>query len=262
MGNCRRRGLESLPLSDGSIGTFIYYLALVFIFSMPLLWISTVNYNLSRFLSREDGIVENLGALAFFFASVLSFLVFLKSSNTKHLFFTIQTKRNYFLLALALLFFICAGEEISWGQRLFGWETPASMKELNAQQETNIHNLWFFQAYRPDGSTKTWLENMLNANRLLSIFWLSYCVLVPIFSRLSTNLQILWQRIGFPVPPLWAGVPFVTSLVTLHILGAIGADVGENKISHLNELKESLQGLAFLLLALYFYHSRDWQRQV
>ncbi len=37
----------------------------------------------------------------------------------------------------------CGGlalEEISWGQRLFGWETPAFWARLNQQQETNLHN--------------------------------------------------------------------------------------------------------------------------
>jgi len=32
-------------------------------------------------------------------------------------------------------------EEISWGQRFFVWETPAGWNELNAQGETNLHNL-------------------------------------------------------------------------------------------------------------------------
>ncbi len=33
------------------------------------------------------------------------------------------------------------GEEISWGQRIFGWRTPAGWASLNLQQETNLHNL-------------------------------------------------------------------------------------------------------------------------
>jgi hypothetical protein len=34
-----------------------------------------------------------------------------------------------------------AGEEISWGQRLLGWETPTAWKQLNYQGETNLHNV-------------------------------------------------------------------------------------------------------------------------
>lgn len=43
--------------------------------------------------------------------------------------------------------FYIAGEEISWGQQLFFWETPEAMMRLNDQQETNLHNMsnWFDQ---------------------------------------------------------------------------------------------------------------------
>ena len=34
-----------------------------------------------------------------------------------------------------------AGEEISWGQRLFGWVTPAELEAVNNQGESNLHNV-------------------------------------------------------------------------------------------------------------------------
>ena len=50
--------------------------------------------------------------------------------------------------ALALLFFTGAagmffvgGEEISWGQRIFGWATPDVLEDINNQGESNIHNI-------------------------------------------------------------------------------------------------------------------------
>lgn len=42
---------------------------------------------------------------------------------------------------LAILCLLAAGEEISWGQRLLGLETPETLKSLNYQQELNVHNL-------------------------------------------------------------------------------------------------------------------------
>jgi hypothetical protein len=45
------------------------------------------------------------------------------------------------LLILAVLFFFDAGEEISWGQRIIGWKTPALFRG-NTQLETNIHNYY------------------------------------------------------------------------------------------------------------------------
>jgi hypothetical protein len=43
------------------------------------------------------------------------------------------------LFALGALYF--AGEEASWGQHYFGWSTPEALAAVNAQAETNIHNI-------------------------------------------------------------------------------------------------------------------------
>jgi hypothetical protein len=45
-----------------------------------------------------------------------------------------------FVVAAAGAFFI-AGEEISWGQRVFGFVTPETLAEVNRQGETTIHNI-------------------------------------------------------------------------------------------------------------------------
>jgi hypothetical protein len=45
----------------------------------------------------------------------------------------------YALLALGLCFLV--GEELSWGQRIFGWTTPESLEAINKQGETTLHNL-------------------------------------------------------------------------------------------------------------------------
>jgi len=56
------------------------------------------------------------------------------------------------LVLLALVTLLLAGEELSWGQRIFEWATPAAFAKINAQGETNLHNLatqlfqntWYF----------------------------------------------------------------------------------------------------------------------
>ena len=53
--------------------------------------------------------------------------------------------RPLILAFLALSGLAClyiAGEEMSWGQHLFHWTTPAYWAELNRQQETNLHNMY------------------------------------------------------------------------------------------------------------------------
>ena len=36
-------------------------------------------------------------------------------------------------------------EELAWGQVIFGWKTPEALRELNAQNETTLHNIGWFQ---------------------------------------------------------------------------------------------------------------------
>ena len=45
----------------------------------------------------------------------------------------------YAVAMVAVIF--TAGEEISWGQRIFGWMTPGALEDINNQGETNIHNI-------------------------------------------------------------------------------------------------------------------------
>jgi hypothetical protein len=51
------------------------------------------------------------------------------------------------MLFFALSAFYIAGEEHSWGQHFWNWNTPAYWAEVNRQQETNLHNIspWFNQ---------------------------------------------------------------------------------------------------------------------
>ena len=54
------------------------------------------------------------------------------------------------ILLVTLASFYFAGEEVSWGQQIFHWETPESIGALNDQNETNLHNMssWFDQKPR------------------------------------------------------------------------------------------------------------------
>ena len=39
-----------------------------------------------------------------------------------------------------------AGEEISWGQHIFGYPTPDWIAERNSQEEFNLHNSYVLQS--------------------------------------------------------------------------------------------------------------------
>ena len=99
-------------------------------------------FNIGRYypLIREDGILEYLQFILYFISFLYSlkiFLYYLKQSKRKiHALF-------FFFLTFGLLFI--AGEEISWGQRIFQIETPSKLAAINAQGEITLHNIKYFQ---------------------------------------------------------------------------------------------------------------------
>lgn len=83
--------------------------------------------------TREDGPVEYAGFAAFLGASVLAFVAASRIRRAHRLAFASAV--------LGAVLFVAAGEEISWGQRLFGTETPAVLVDGNRQDELNLHNI-------------------------------------------------------------------------------------------------------------------------
>lgn len=70
-----------------------------------------------------------------------------------------------------------AGEEVSWGQHLVGWETPETLIALNDQNETNLHNLAGIGAL---------LDQL--PRLLLSLFALVGGILLPLALRARPHL--------------------------------------------------------------------------
>ena len=86
-------------------------------------------------LVNEDSLIEWLQ-----FACLLAASIFLPLITV----YLIRAKRwgiaaLYAIVTLGVWFL--TGEEISWGQRIFGWATPESLNEVNRQGETTVHNI-------------------------------------------------------------------------------------------------------------------------
>jgi hypothetical protein len=131
---------------------------------LPYVWFLMLDPGTVQRLSQEDGIVENCGAAFSLIAACLFLTCYLRSEGHGNSSFGVKTKRNVWFLGLAFLMVVAAGEEISWGQRIFSWQTPDAYEELNMQGETNIHNLWFMHGTYVDGTSKSNLALLLNAN--------------------------------------------------------------------------------------------------
>lgn len=113
---------------------FILSLILIFIFSVISPWPS----DFEVVLIKEDGLFEYAQAGFYLISAIFAFLIFGLFKKTGQIKMTIL----YFLVSLVLFF--TAGEEISWGQRILGLETPQLLQEINVQNEITIHNIPFF----------------------------------------------------------------------------------------------------------------------
>ena len=202
-------------------------------------------------LTVEDGLIENLGAISFFVASCVFFCAYAYSSGQENHLGSFRTQRNTFYLLLGILFLICFGEEISWGQRAFHWMTPEWLQEINRQGETNLHNISFFHSKRADGTLKSGLAMLRNMNRLFALFWLGFCVVVPVAYKFSRRMRGWCEWIGLPIVPLWIGGLFLVHALVFQLVYESLAQADPRVRNGINELKESNNAALFLFLALW-----------
>lgn len=101
-------------------------------------------YTYTQRMGTEQGVVENATVVVLILAIVAGVLAFRRRRSLP----SPWLGRWLLLLTAGCVYF--AVEELSWGQSLFGWQTPELFNAINDQQETNIHNIssWFDQKPR------------------------------------------------------------------------------------------------------------------
>ena len=106
----------------------------VLIYPGLMIFFVSLHPNYYRVINREDNIIE---WLTVFFLILAMVLAIIHGLNTRR-----RDSLNvwfFVLFAAACVFF--AIEEISWGQRIFGLESPEYFVEHSDQQEINVHNV-------------------------------------------------------------------------------------------------------------------------
>jgi hypothetical protein len=173
-------------------------------------------------INREDGILENFQVICLGLAALVSLWVALRLGR--------RTPEFYMHWVLAAGFFVMCGEEISWGQRLLGLETPVFLAEVNVQNEINFHNLYGYVF-----------------DNIVILFVLTWGVCVPLLDRIPF-LSRVFESVGLPVASsglavgIFAALPFENGLV-----GRVLTAPGTLRIS---EARETLSALGFLVLML------------
>lgn len=190
-----------------------------------------------RRLTAEDGLFENLGAAYLLLGAAAFFWAFWLSRGA------VRGKRNAVHLAIAILFLLAFMEEISWGQRILGFDTPAVVVKFNVQKEVNIHNLQWFHGKVGDRRKDFW-QLFLNGDRLFTLFWVSLCLVIPVLSRASASIRIVLARFGVPIAPVWLGLLFAANYLASKVLETYQPEA----LRAIVEIKE--QNVAFLFLCL------------
>ena len=96
------------------------------------------------FFAGELGIIELATPIMLVPAIISGFVIFINREKL------VAKQLGNWILLITIVCIYFAGEEISWGQQLVGWETPEWIKKVNSQNETNLHNMssWFDQKPR------------------------------------------------------------------------------------------------------------------
>lgn len=129
--------------------------------------------------------------------------------------------------------FVVAGEEISWGQRIFGLVTPEVLEDINHQGETNIHNI-------------SALQRLFNIGEMLVGL---YGFIVPIVWSLD---RVKDRRPGFErllIPPLCLASLFFLPFAYRAFRAVFLPEAGE-RITEFGELPELTLYVAILVTGI------------
>jgi hypothetical protein len=189
----------------------------------------------------EDRIFEWLTCIFFAAASVFFFLAFIKT-------------RNLFFLIFSLVFLFGAGEEISWGQRLLGFETPQTVSKINVQKEFNLHNIEIFNNKDLQGNIKKETGKLLDMNFLFKLFVMLYGILLPLSVFHLKFVSRITQKLSFPVPPVSIGGFFFLSWIIYQLISIfLLADCSYGCFASFVEIFECTQSFVLAVISIYFF---------
>jgi hypothetical protein len=240
-----------MPQWEGNmkLGSLSLPLAFLLILIISCLMLLLLDEQTIGLLATEDGVIEWAGALGFLATALLFLVKFWKDKLGNDL-VLFKTKKNLFYLLFGILFLFGFGEEISWGQRVLALETPQALQTINTQGEINIHNLRIFHGVNSEGERKSFVGLLLNADRLFSLFWLTFYVLIPVLFALSPAAARWLKRINLPVVSAWVSPFFVANYLLSVILGVYFRPTLGHEIV---ETKEANFGLFLILSTIYLF---------
>lgn len=214
----------------------VYIILSVVAVSLPFLCYAVFSASTMETLGDEDGFFENLTAICFLSAAIIFFMTFLN-------------KKEIIYLLFFLVFLFGAGEEISWGQRIFHIATPEYFEKNNLQDEISIHNLVIFNNNNPEYE-KSGLQKLFSMNFEFKLFCILYCFLLPLVYPLSRFTRNVVHKFRIPVPPLSIGLLFVLNWLIFRITLSFFLPGGQSLSYYSSAVEISEFGSSFLFLML------------
>ena len=135
-------------------------------------------------LVLEDGVLENLTAILLLLGGGFVFYRFFKNKKDKGIWWKV------FHVVFGLTLWFGFAEEISWGQRIIGFDTHVFFQKHNKQYEVGIHNLTYGE---------------FSINRWIFSFGLSIGIGVYYLFFRILNYRVAWignltKQLGVPIP--------------------------------------------------------------
>jgi hypothetical protein len=185
------------------------------------LWAYENHTDLFVNLTKEDGIFEYATAVFYVVAATI-FVV--KSFDCRR-----RLSKTWMWLIAAGFIFI-AGEEISWGQRIFDYSVE-SVESVSTQEEFNVHNLKWLVEFRPA--------------RIQSIISLLFGVVLPVFLIARPLHLFITRTFAFPLPHPVLAFCFAASYVWYYFYHP-----GSPYPVSVEESRETTIALGFLIYAI------------
>ncbi|MCU7938800.1 MAG: hypothetical protein KZQ64_09505 [gamma proteobacterium symbiont of Bathyaustriella thionipta] len=218
--------LEKLAVAYFSVFTLIGFV-----------WSYVDHDSFKRYYVVEDGFTEWSTVVVLLIGFFVCFRRVWLLKNQRPLSFLFMTS------LLGLFFFFGAGEEISWGQRIFDIESSEFFTQNNAQGETNLHNLVV-------NDTKL---NKVIFGRGIGILLLLYlAVLIPLYKR-KEGVKLFLDKYAVPIAQNYQIVAYIALLLLIQVLMAS---------SKKGEMLEFAGSVIFLLNVVYPYNKANFTAQV
>ncbi len=138
-------------------------------------------------------------------------------------------------ICLILLFF----EEINWGQRILGFDTPEVVSAVNHQEEFNLHNMAIM------GTSNNFFTTLIAKGLLV------YLGFLPLLAQLYPTIKRWVDYFCIPLPSLHIALNlFILQFVAFLTFKVFYGTCYDRDLHHIGEIKESALELLLLVLAI------------